>query len=485
MAGIGFELRRALRHDGDLTSVVRGYASAGLVAAGPWVMTITGLSFLNAFAHFFEAPEAYALFRALVTYAFVLSLIIVGPLQMAYTRHLADAIYGGRGREMVPALVSALQAVIVATLVAGSALAAWVDLPLTTGAAATALTVVLGMTWIALIWLSVTKDYMSILRAYAWGSAASVGCVLLLAALGLAPGTTGAAQLLVAFTVGPAATLALLLRAILRVSDSSAPLAHTIQRAPRRLPLLALVGCLYNIGIWMDSIVVWTTQGVEVHPGISFHPLYDTSRFLAYLTVIPALAINLVRVETAFDERYRRLYGSILGGATLGAIERCRREMLATLREGTLRLLRLQGAVSVLILICAPGVLHLLHVPLEATAVFRAACLGSLFHVFLLVTLLILLYLDLQWEAAATAGVFLVANAAGSMLVHHQGIGSVATAYAGASLLALLVGVMLLERASAHLVRRAFLSQPLESGPRASSASPHPASRASAMANTR
>ena len=61
MAGIGFELRRMMDDGQSLMSRVRGYACAGLISSGPWIMTIVTLGVLSAFGSdgsFTYAPNA-------------------------------------------------------------------------------------------------------------------------------------------------------------------------------------------------------------------------------------------------------------------------------------------------------------------------------------------------------------------------------------------------------------------------------------------
>ena len=82
MAGIGFELRRMMDDGQSLMSRVRGYACAGLISSGPWIMTIVTLGVLSAFQFLLSPRSEFEVFRGLITYAFAFSLIVVGVLQM-------------------------------------------------------------------------------------------------------------------------------------------------------------------------------------------------------------------------------------------------------------------------------------------------------------------------------------------------------------------------------------------------------------------
>ena len=44
--------------------------------------------------------------------------------------------------------------------------------------------------------------------------------------------------------------------------------------------------------------------------GLVHAPLYDSAMFIAYLAIIPALALFVTHVETSFFEKYRAYYDS-------------------------------------------------------------------------------------------------------------------------------------------------------------------------------
>jgi uncharacterized membrane protein len=219
--------------------------------------------------------------------------------------------------------------------------------------------------------------------------------------------------------------------------------------------LLLAFGALYNVGIWADKLVFWS-HGEVVEGALRKHSLYDTSSFLAYATVVPALAVNLVRIETAFYPRYRAYYALIEQGGTLDLIRRARERMVATLRDSAVRILRVQGWVTAAAIVVAPEVLPILGVPDGAVPTFRVLCIGAYFHVLSLLTLLTLLYFDRRRDAATTALLFCVMNAVLSSISAtgypvHYGLG-----YAAAALGTLLFGFVRLQRVLERLEYHTF-----------------------------
>ena len=453
MAGIGFDLRSVLGENAGLLTRLRAWASAGLIAAGPWTVTVlslwlVGLSRGAATAGVDDAP-----FLALVTYAFAFSLVTVGVVQNAFTRRLADMLYDRSYGGLVPAFAAALRGVAVVQCATAALFCFCAGFDARLAVVWTCLYVVVSLTWIALVWLTVTRDYDRILVAFLAGMTVSW---LTMSAIGDRLGTAGAIG---AFTAGQILTLSLLIGLIVRGTEPTTTVDRGIFRSLRDYPQLVGFGLLYGLGVWIDKFVFWSMTGLGDGPLIRYHPIYDSCCFLAYLTVVPGLAINLIHLETAFYERYRGYYAAILAGRPLRVVVDRRRAINAVLRYGAMRLLRVQGAVSLACVVFAPALVALVQLPDFAIRVFRLTCFGALFHVLFLITTLIQLYFNLQREALVSAAVFCVANGALAVWSVQQGRETYGAGYALAALLSLLVALVLLERAMRVLEFRTFAAQ--------------------------
>ncbi len=464
MAGIGFELKRLIRDEGGLLSRVRGYVIASLVSSGPWIVTIVGLVSISLAAPAFLDQPTYEAFRAIITYAFAFSLIAVGAVQMSFTRRAADLLYAKQYDRLLPALAHGSKVIAIGQTAIGTLFCVLSGIPLDLAIASVALYVIISLTWLALIWLGATKEHKSVLRAYFYGTLVAFTAVVLTAAE--AWGIHQSATTLVgAYALGQGVTLILLLRAAIRALDMGGQEDSTILRSVRTYPRLALVGLFYNAAIWADQIVFWSVDGRGTVVQVNFHPLYDTCKFLAYATVIPSLALMIVRVETSFYECYRAFYGSILQGFPLEEIERRKRAMLADLRESSVRLLRVQGAVTMLMLLLAPTIIRLLGLGEAAVDVLRACCLASFFHVMLLIVILVQLYFDLRGSALVTAATFLVANTALALWSVDAGVATYGIGYAAAAFLSLCVAYLALVRNYERLEFLTFTQPPVEIDP--------------------
>jgi uncharacterized membrane protein len=309
------------------------------------------------------------------------------------------------------------------------------------------------------MWLSVTRSWRRVLQGYLFGCVFSILAVL---GLGLARGASG---MLAAYTMGQGLTLVLLVRAIVRGIDSAPNRDLSILGSVVRYPSLAMAGLFYSLAIWVDKLVFWVLDGIGPHPWIKTHPLYESSSFLAYLTVVPALAVNLVHLETTFYEHYRGYFGAILGGRALDEIEDRRKRMLESLRAGTFRLLRVQGAITGVFIVLAPLIVGYLQMPEATVRVFRLCCVGALFHVLLSITILVQMYFDLRLRALASCAVFCIANGLGAWWSVQQGVTAYGAGYAAASLVSLVFAFGLLNSGLKNLEYQVFHAQPLGSAP--------------------
>ena len=115
MAGVGLPLRRMLADD-SYAGLLGAYGYAGLVSAGPWVLSIVGMLAIGAIASGTADGRAADLL-VWITYATAGSLILTGPLHLVFGRFVADCSYQEQHELILPNLLGALE---LTTLVSGA-----------------------------------------------------------------------------------------------------------------------------------------------------------------------------------------------------------------------------------------------------------------------------------------------------------------------------------------------------------------------------
>ncbi|MCG8406983.1 MAG: exopolysaccharide Pel transporter PelG, partial [Phycisphaerales bacterium] len=89
MAGIGFRLEEIMKKR-TLSSVARAGLYAGIIAAGPWMISVGTLAGLSLFLRTKMEPLELDRFTSLITHCYALALIISGPFSLILTRFAAD-----------------------------------------------------------------------------------------------------------------------------------------------------------------------------------------------------------------------------------------------------------------------------------------------------------------------------------------------------------------------------------------------------------
>jgi polysaccharide biosynthesis protein PelG len=108
MAGIGFELRKLMQR-GSYFALLRAYAYAGVIGAGPWLLSIVGLAIIGLVSINSAVPTAYITqFHVSVTHLIAGSLILTGIVQLAFTRWVSDRLFCHQNGIIAPNFVGIL-----------------------------------------------------------------------------------------------------------------------------------------------------------------------------------------------------------------------------------------------------------------------------------------------------------------------------------------------------------------------------------------
>ena len=465
MAGIGFELRKYLDED-SFGGTLKAYGFAGLIGAGPWVLSILGVMLIGLVALAGEAGGASASpgdgvgevrrFTTVVTWMMGASLTLSGLLQLVFTRFVADRLYEGRVELVNPNLLGAL---LLSALVAGAlaSLAAllWFEEPFAHEALLVANFVTLSLIWIVVIFVAGLRRFRLVLGAFAAGYAATVLCSLALMAHGL----TG---LLAGLLAGHALLLFIMLGAIIAEHPPGEGLRFDFLRRKAIFPSLIATGFLYNGGIWVDKLIFWTSPltSEAVFGPLRLSLIYDLPIFLAYLSIIPGMAVFLLRIETDFAEAYERFFAAVRGGAGLDEIERLGDAMVAAVREGLAQICRVQGATVLALFLLGPTIVARLGLPAGYVHLYYVDLVGVAAQVLMLAILNVLFYLDRLRDALILTATLLVGNASLSALSIHLGPHWYGYGFGLSMVLTVALGLVLLRRELENIEFRTFMRVP-------------------------
>lgn len=417
MAGIGFELRRILSRD-SYTATLRAYVYAGLISSGPWVLSILSVMLVGVFSLGMMMPEILVRqFLVTVTYLMASSLIVTGGLQLLFTRFVSDRLFERRYDIILPNLLGILLLVTLGSGVLGViVLTTLFDQPLMYRLLVLANFVTLCNLWLVIIFISGMKAYNRILLVMLVGYSVMVASAFVLRVLALD-------GLLMALLIGHCSLLFLFLYDILREYRAEKLIAFDFMKKRNVFVGLLVTGLCYNLGIWIDKILFWFNDGTSnaVIGPLRASVLYDLPIFLAYLAIIPGMAVFLVRIETDFAEWYDRLFSAIREGETLQHIRELKVEMTLSIRQGLLEIFKIQGLTVVLLVLFAPTLLEWLNISSYYLPLFYVDLIGVSIQLVFMALLNVFFYLDKRALAMELCVLFVLLNAALTLLSLHLG----------------------------------------------------------------
>lgn len=431
MAGIGFEVSKLARQE-SITSVLSAGGHAAIIAAGPWLFTILSLATISISVEQLIGLEALGTFRAVIIYAFAISLVTTAPVSIVATRLVADALWQ-RAPERIRALLFATFVIAAGCAAAGVLLlTAMLGLPLRLAAVLGASTLTVALIWVALGFCGAVRDYRTVTAAFAIGLVISVGVAIAAAAV-----LEDAAAMVVGFTAGLVVTwLGLTLRvmatfphAVTAGIAGAAPGATGLPAAFAALRRglvsygdLALGALAGTAAVWVDKWVFWSSPvGETVKGGLVHAPLYDSAMFIASLVIIPSLASFVFRLETDFFERYQQYYGSIKNHGTLSEIERARKRLSADSLDTLVLITVSQIGLCAVLIMTAPLLVSALNLQFGQIAILRFGALAAIFQFIFIATTSFILFFDRRRLYLALQLLFFSSNLCFSLLTVAMG----------------------------------------------------------------
>ena len=457
MAGIGFELRHMLRKN-TLLGLVQAYAYAGVIGSGPWVLSIVGILLIGIFSASVVVPgHLVTQFQTSVTYLVACSLIYTGLVQLAFTRFISDRLFEKQRQLVLPNLHGLMVFVLIGAGLLGS-LALFVLLPgqslLYRLLMLAGFTLLCGV-WVLTVLLSGMKRYKAIVALFGLSYGLIVAASLWMRAWGLE-------GLLGGFVLGHYVLLAgMWLLVVKEFSPARRLVAFDFLQRDKLYPSLIAIGFLYNLGIWADKFMFWffPPTSDEIIGSLRASLIYDLPVFLSYLSIIPGMAVFLVRIETDFVEYYDAFFEAVRTGGSLEYIEDMRDEMVYSVRQGLAEIAKIQGLALIVAIVLGPAALEALGISSLYLPLFYIQTLGASLQVGFLALLNIFFYLDRRRLILGLTALFCVANLGFTVLTLKLGAIYYGYGYAAAVLLALVCGLYFLDRRLGRLEYETFMLQ--------------------------
>lgn len=456
MAGIGFELRRLSRQQ-SLSGLVGALGHAAVIAAGPWLFTIVSLATITLFTEQVAGLAVLATFRAVIIYAFAVSLVLTAPVTIVATRLVADALWLKKPTRVRPLLYGAYVIAIGFVSAGVAGLAIYFRMPPELGVALLAASLTVALIWVALSFCGAVRDYRGVTIAFALGLFTSVICGTAAAIAGL-----GAVWIVWGFLAGLGLTFLLLTLRVLDAFpgrlDRPEQGFEMILTGFRTYAHLALGAFAGTAAVWIDKWIFWFSPiGEMVSGGLVHAPLYDSAMFIASLVIIPALSVFVVQLETDFFERYQHYFSTIAAHGTLRQIKSARERLAHTTLDQLVLVTVMQVGICAVLVLSAPLIVEVLNLQFQQISILRYGSIGAVFQFIFISSTSMLLFFDRRRLYLGLQCFFLLLNGGLTMLTVYLGETYFGVGYFAACLVSSMLAYLAVDRTFERLNFLTFL----------------------------
>jgi uncharacterized membrane protein len=187
--------------------------------------------------------------------------------------------------------------------------------------------------------------------------------------------------------------------------------------------------------------------------------IYDIPVFLAYLAIIPGMAVFLMRIETDFVEYYDAFYKAVREGASLQHIERMHNAMVEALRNGIWEIIKVQTIAAMMLFAAGTILLAWLRISTLYLPLLYIDVIAASMQVVFMGTINVFFYLDKRKIVLSLVAAFVALNASFTTLTLELNPAYYGYGFAGSLLVVVLASLYLLDRKLESLEYETFMLQ--------------------------
>ncbi len=454
MAGISLELKRILKRD-SLLGLLTATGYSAVLGSGNWVVAVSMIFIFSSIARAVaKDPSVPVIYQVYITYSVALSLVVSGPLQLMFTRYIADRLFEKEVDRVLPNFFGALSLSMSAGLLTSFLCSLYLfdGKPFYYhGVFSFTVSVLCGL-WMTNALLTGLKSYKHIFLSFCV-SYLTMGVLLLLSA------PFGVFWTFVSFYLGQCLLLFLLIFRVIKDYSSDRIFELDFLRRNRSYYSLAVTGFLYNFAIWIDKLVFWFSPatGDNVFANIRASVVYDVPVILAYFSIVPGIAVFFLKIEVEFATEYDNYYRAVREWGHIEDIYRLGNKMIEGAKATLYETLRIQGIATILILFVEDYIFRLLNISRVYLPLFNILLVGALLQLGFMVLFAILSYFDRRRDILIICATFAFGNLTLSVVSQLLGPYFYGYGYAISLLIADVVGMVLLRRFLSELHYRTYM----------------------------
>ncbi len=454
MAGIGFRLNKYFNSP-NLLSKFQGCVYSVVISSGPWLISVLTIALISAFGRNFLETQDLLLLKSIICYTYATSLIFFGAIEMPITRYLADQLY----KNDYSTITDLFLVLLAFSILAGSGLgytfySFFPEMEIKIKIFSVLLFISILMVWVSMIFLSASKMHHEIVISFFLGAISSVVLAFILKEY------NGIEGFLIGYSFGQFLIAFILIFLVLSEYRSLDYFSLEFLNYFVKHKYLVLSGIFYYLGIWIDKFIYWFGENGELVEGLFYtNRYYDTASFLAYISIVPALAIFLVEVETKFYKNYFFYFYGVEERNSLSLIDDNLEDIFDTLSVSFMKLIRFQLIFTSIIWYFAEDILGAFGINTVISLIFQYHLIGAMAQSFFLVINIILLYFLAERRVMFHYGLFFTLNGLFTFFLQPYGLRFQGLGFAAASLITFIVSLSYLNHRLRDLNYSTFMSQ--------------------------
>lgn len=390
----------------SLSTFATAYVYAALLVAGPWIFTMLGIVGLSSTGCTANCDQL-ALFRSVVIYNSLFSLVVTSPVAFFAGRYVSDRLYAGQTNAVFFVFLASLTLFCLCVFTVAVPFYLWAaSLNDPTRIAAIQNVFLIGASWLLIPFLGVIKAHGALLVAFGLNA-------LLMIVLGFTVSDPSATLLLGIFNASFAMTDVILVATLVRRFGTRIDLEWNFLQFWRHKWELPLAGLAYAVGIWADKVVMWygvSSGGLRTAGVLRTMPSYDTAMFWAQLASIPVIAVAFVHVETQLAKLFGKFYGRFDQQASLRELTSVMQNLRTCVISSVVMLFVALAIVATMSILISFVFMSEMGLRPAYMSILRIALWAMAFHTSSMFCFVFLLYFDLRRPALLITATYALLN---------------------------------------------------------------------------
>lgn len=420
MAGIGFELVKLLK-EGSYRSLLNAYGLTTLIGSGPGLLIIFALGIICFFTLFaIPTPLTVRQFLAIVIYLFSGSMLVSSFLQYTFFRFTADQIFLKQFDRITPNFIGVLFIQLLISIAIGLPVILYffAQYSLILKVLLMSNFLILSLIWIAIVLLTGIKSYRKMIWAFVLGYS-----VMIIVHFLFEMRQNDVVFLLFEFLLAQFILFILLLHAILDFYPTEKLIQFEFLQKGNFYYSLVCANFLYTFGFWIDKYLFWfnPTTSIATFKPLRTSPIYDLPMFIAFLTIIPAMAVFMLQIESKFALIYPKVMETIFSRKNLNEIELVCNQLVLSGKEAIYSLLKTEATIIIIMFLLSSYIFeHFAFLPIAWNILF-VMIIGAALNAILWALLSLLYYMTQYLQAVWVSLVFALSNCSFTLISFYKG----------------------------------------------------------------